>query len=425
MGKMKEALDIIWKKGLLHIMTGTFAIKIVSFFGSIFLVRVLSKEEYGILGYLENIYGYAFVLAGLGVSNAILRYVVLGDSLQDKYNYFAYACRRGIICNLILTGFIGILSVFYPHPMPYRNYIWLLLILLMGLPFQYLCDNVLCNERAMFSNQKYACLSLMLSSSIIFSKILFGNTAGIKGAIFGQVLVYIILALFFYKLTKEKYYVGLSVNKLANRERKKVNIFSLQYMITNGLWAIFMLNDTFLLGRFCSPEIIANYKVAYAIPGSVSLISSSIGVFITPYFVRNEKDKAWVRKNFLKTYVVSAVFVAVLCAGIAVMARPVILLLYGTQYLEAVQIMRILLLAAFFNCGLRYTTANILAAMGLVKYNMWVSLLGIIAQMGINIIVIPVYGVTGMAITSCTIYAGMAFLLLYLFLREYTADGAI
>ena len=60
-------------------------------------------------------------------------------------------------------------------------------------------------------------------------------------------------------------------------------------MITNGLWSAFMLNDTFLIGRYCSPEVLAEYKVAYTIPGSVSLLSTSIGIFIAPYFVRNEK----------------------------------------------------------------------------------------------------------------------------------------
>ena len=74
-----DIIKNIFKKGLVHILAGNFMTKLVSLFGSIFLVRILSKEEYGILGYLENIYGYVFVLAGMGMANAILRYVVLGE----------------------------------------------------------------------------------------------------------------------------------------------------------------------------------------------------------------------------------------------------------------------------------------------------------------------------------------------------------
>ena len=61
----------------------------------------------------------------------------------------------------------------------------------------------------------------------------------------------------------------------------------------------FMLNDTFLLGRFLNnPVLIADYKVAYALPGSVALISNAIGIFVAPYFVKNESDKEWVKINF-------------------------------------------------------------------------------------------------------------------------------
>ena len=80
MWRVKNTLKNIIQKGLLHILMGSFLSKVVSFFGSIFLVRILSKEHYGILSYLENIYGYLLTLAGMGVSNAILRYVILGKN---------------------------------------------------------------------------------------------------------------------------------------------------------------------------------------------------------------------------------------------------------------------------------------------------------------------------------------------------------
>ena len=98
--------------------------------------------------------------------------------------------------------------------------------------------------------------------------------------------------------------------------------------------------------------------------------------------------------------------------------QPLIIFIYGENYLNIITLMRILLVASFFNCGLRYTTANILAAMGQVKYNMFVSLFGMIAQVFINIMIIPLYGVIGLAITSCIVYAGMALVLFYLFIKN-------
>ena len=81
--------------------------------------------------------------------------------------------------------------------------------------------------------------------------------------------------------------------------------------------------------------------------------------------------------------------------------------------------MIMLLLASFFNCGLRYTSANILAALGRVKYNMIISCIGIVVQIGINLVVIPVYGPVGVAITSCIVYSFMAVCLLMIFYKKY------
>ena len=419
MKKFLRMFSLFWEKGVFHIFSGTFLLKIISFFGSIFLVRALSKQDYGILGYLENIYGYAFVLAGMGASNAILRYVILGESRKEKYKYFSYAYRHGFLWNIVLILIVSVICMIYPHPEAYKPYTWLLYILLLGLPFQYLCDNVLCNERAMFSNQRYAFFSLVLSSGIIVGKVIFGKAAGIMGAVFAQSAVYAILALFFFCLCRKKYYTGLTAEALSIEKKREINLYSFQYMITNGLWAIFMLNDTFLLGRFCAPEVIANYKVAYTIPGSVSLISSALGIFIAPYFVKNENNRDWIKRNFARAYGVTSLFVGSVCIIIAILAKPVVLLLYGEHYLETVGIMRILLVSAFCNCGLRFTTANILAAMGKVKYNMMISALGMVAQIGLNLLLIPQYSIVGVAVTSCIVYLFMALSLLIIFVKQY------
>lgn len=417
--KLWGYMKLGYQKGLIHILTGNFMIKLVAFFGSIFLVRVLSKEDYGILGYLDTFYGYVLVFAGMGLSNAILRYVVLGESREDKYAYYRYANRGSVLWNIALILLAGVIFWLYPHKEEYRNHVWLLYVMLLMLPFQYLTDNVLGNERATFSNQRYAVQSFALSTAIIVGKIAAGFWGDLTGVIFGQAVIYIAAAAVMVVSTKRTHYAGTTPRLLSKEEKKNVNVYSLQYMITNGLWTVFMLNDTFLLGQFCEPSAIADYRVAYAIPGCVSLISSSIGVYIAPYFVKNEKDTQWVRANFKKTYLISALAIGVICLGIGVCAKPVVWLLYGEEYLNVVPIMRVLLVASFCNCGLRYTTANLLAAMGRIKYNMMVSVLGMLLQVSMNLFIIPKYGTMGVSFTSCVVYLMMASVLLVVFIRQY------
>ena len=405
----------LWEKGLVSIFTGTFLTKVLSFFGSIFLIHVLSKREYGILSYLETFYGYVFIFAGFGTSNAILRYVVLGKSKQEKFDFFSYACKVGAVWNLFLV-IIGIaIGMYYNHPEPYRDFLWLLCVLLLTIPFQYIVDNVLCNERALFENRRYAIYTIFLTAIVILGKISAGNEAGIVGVIFYQIVAYFVLSVLYLRSTIKKHYRGLKAKILPTYLKREINIYSLQYMITNGLWAIFMLNDTFLLGRYCSPEIVAEYRVAYTIPGSVTLINNAIGIFVAPYFVKNEENRKWVKSTFRKTYLITAGFVGLICIIISIFSKLIISLLYGEQYSEINRIMLILLIAAFLNCGLRYTTANVLAAMGKIKYNMIISGIGLIMQLIINMNIVPTFGAVGVAVTSCGVYGFMALCLLAIF----------
>ena len=77
--------------------------------------------------------------------------------------------------------------------------------------------------------------------------------------------------------------------------------------------------------------------------------------------------------------------------------------------------MRILLIASFINNGLRYTNANLLSAMGQVKYNMFVSITGMVVQVTVNLFVIPRHGMMGIAYTSVGVYALMAMFLFGIF----------
>lgn len=414
-----NGIKTIFKKGLVHILAGSFMTKLVAMFGSIFLVRILTKEEYGVLGYLENIYGYVLVLAGMGMANVVLRYVVLGDTPEKKYSYFKYSFNKAWLWNAILIVIAVLIFMFYPHKEEYSDYVWLLNIMFLMLPLQNTTELLLCNERAMFANQRYAVFSLVLSVAVIAGKIIAGMVDGIHTVVFGQLAIYGIMAVILFIASNKRYYRGLKPMKLERQERSEVNKYAVQYMITNGLWTIFMLNDTFLIGRFCDPSALADYRVAYTIPGCVNIISNAIGVFLAPYFVRNENDMPWIRRNFKIAYGAIAAIIGIVCVGIAFLAKPVVWLLYGTQYLNIVPVMRVLLLATFFNCGLRYTTANLLAAMGKIKYNMIVSAVGMAFQIGINLFMVPRFGVMGVAVTSCVVYLFMAVVLLSIFIVKY------
>ena len=109
----------------------------------------------------------------------------------------------------------------YPHPAEYQNWTWLLAVLALAIPFQYITDNVLCNERAMFANQRYAVMSLLLSFSIIMTKIISGRAGGITGVIFCQTGLYVVLAGVYYFNSKRQVLCWVPKNPPIKRKEKR------------------------------------------------------------------------------------------------------------------------------------------------------------------------------------------------------------
>ena len=109
----------------------------------------------------------------------------------------------------------------------------------------------------------------------------------------------------------------------------------------------------------------------------------------------------------------------VACILCFVLAKPIILLLYGQQYLNVIPLMQVLLVASFFNNGLRQTLANILSAVGKQVVNLIIAGVGIVLQITLDIIIIPKYGGIGLAWASSIVYFFMGISLLIIVYKNF------
>lgn len=420
MDVIKEKIRKMYDSGALHITLGTFATKFVAFFGSIVVVRLMSKYDYGLMSYVENIYSYAFILAGLGLSNGILRYLVISEKNKEKQQFYNYIIKRSMVIDVLIAILLCVASVFVSFPNNYAGARLLIPVIALLLPFQDLLNEELYTIRAFFKNKLYAYLAFGSSALLIVGRIVGAQIKGVDGVLWSRVIINAIFALALLLFVVRGLFSREKVEPLSKENKKAVNSYSFQYMITNGFWAIFMLNDTFMLGLLLNdPTVLADYKVAYVLPGNISIFATAIGVFIGPYFTKNEKNLEWVRRNYKKVFLLSAGIVAAVAVGIAALANPLIRLMYGEEYLNTIGLMRVLLIGAAINAGFRYTTANLLAAMGHIKYNMIASGAGIIAQVLLDYFLIPRIGVMAVAVSNCFVYLGMSIFLVAVFYRKY------
>lgn len=418
---MIDKIKKLYASGAFHITIGSFVTKFVAFFGSIFVVRLLTKTDYGILQYVENLYSYALVLAGLGLPFAILRYVVIADQ-DKKSSYLNYAVWHSFLRDCIIGCIIIVLNIFIKYPDSFQDARIYVPILAVLLPFQDLVTNASYALRAVFRNKEYAYVACAVSILLILGRILGAKGFGLAGVVWSRFIINFICAsillFIIYRIYPRRNKVALS-----RKEIVEMNKYSFQYMISSGLWAIFMLNDTFLLSVLTNnPAIVAEYKVAYVLPGNLSLISTAIGIYVAPYFTKNENNKEWVRKNYRITSLVNAGAIGIIALVLMLFAEPLISFIYGDLYLNVVPLMRVLLLSTFINSGFRYVTANILSAMGKVKSNLIISIVGVILQIMLDLLFIPIFGATGVAYSNCIVFIVMALSLYYVYYKIYNSQ---
>lgn len=288
------------------------------------------------------------------------------------------------------------------------------------IPCQDLLNEGLYTLRSSFKTRLYAYCSSCIAIFLVIGRIIGARNGGTMGVILSRIIVNGCGAVLLYLYTRHFYGEVSKGDKLDKEEKKAIRKYSFQYMITNGLWSLFMLNDVLILGMFSqNSSSVADYKVAYVLPAAISIFSSSIGLFVAPYFTKHEDDKAWIQIYFIKAYICTAVLVGFVALIMGCFARPLIIALYGNNYENIVGLMRVLLIAAFFNAGLRFTTANLLSAMNKIKYNMIISLFGMILQIVMDLVFVKRWTAYGVAFSNCIVYLFMAISLFAIFIKEY------
>lgn len=414
--KAKEKSKNLIKNGAGHVILGSFITKFITFFGSIFIVRFLTKSEYGVLSYYENIFSYFCILSGMGMASGILRYLILADTMEEKKGCYNMALKRGSLWNLMLLGLCVGFCVFYPHPESFKGYPEVFMCLALCIPLVYICNISLSSYRSLFDYKRYAYLAVVTAFILVGARVLGAAFGGLMGSVFGRLMAEIacvILCLVTIYLFHFKKVVEKRPSKAFSKDFTK---YSLQMMLTDGLWAVFMLNDIFLLGQITGDDVmVADYKIAYVIPANISIIASSICIFTAPYFTKrdNEGDTKWVSAKLKESLLVTMAAIGGVAIICFLLGKPLIKLLFGAQYLSAVPIMNILLIASFFNNGIRTVIANFLSAVGEQKKNLIVAGIGVVVQVALDIILIKQMGAIGVGISSITVFLIMSLVLLF------------
>jgi O-antigen/teichoic acid export membrane protein len=222
------------------------------------------------------------------------------------------------------------------------------------------------------------------------------------------------LGLLFRFLFKNK--ISLSFGHFSLPEAKGI----LKLSIPLGLAVLFNFMydkiDVILISKFRDYSDVAYYNVGYGLFKSAMLSYSFLlatGFTRVSALGRNRKAVGLFFSKYLRIILVISVPSAIV---LYLISGPLIKLLYTAKFIPSINVLQILS-AALVGNALNNLTGIILNGIGLFKAVMYITLFGLIVNVALNFVFIPLYGITGASIVTVVTEFVIFFFELYYVLR--------
>jgi len=161
--------------------------------------------------------------------------------------------------------------------------------------------------------------------------------------------------------------------------------------------------DLFLVNLFAGPMAAGVYTVAVRLAEQLWMISQAVSIVIFPRLSAMENDEDS-RRKFTPLMARIVLWITFASAGfLAVIAGPLILLLFGQDFGNA-EAALLVLLPGIVVLSIGRVVANDFASRGWVGINMWLAGIAMLTNAIANLILIPSYGIIGAALGTTIAY---------------------
>lgn len=404
----------LFKGGFFDIVGAGTLNKAIATIMSIVLVRVLSKYDYGVYSYAFNIASFFIIFNGMGATTAALQLCCEAFNDKDREcRLYAYAYRVSLAVGVLYLVLVLAIALLIPLSIPSSGPI---LALYCAYPLlQQLFDIKTILLRVRLQNRDYAiAMNLQTVLTCIFS-IVGALTFAAPGLAVGQSLALLVAYAWLCHLFPfERRYLWSS--SLKHDDMTQFWKIALISAFNSGVSQAFTLLGTMFIGMFIADElVVSSYRVATTIPFALLFFPSAIVTYIYPHFVRHKDNRTWTLRNYALMTLGSGILMAVITAFFIVLSDPIVSLIFGEQYLDAVPVMQIVMIGFFITATFRTPAGNLLVTQRKLVSNSVIGITMIVVCFIASYVLIPRFGMVGAAVVydlcmsvgavlSCVIY---------------------
>ncbi|WP_418280225.1 oligosaccharide flippase family protein [Halorubrum sp. DTA98] len=375
---------------------------------------LLTPEEYGLLFYALSIVGAVAILGTLGIPSSAGRYVTeYGEVNRDQVRY---VIRSSLGYLLALSAVVGAaISLGSPLIAALLDEPGLAPILALGagyVVFQSLRKLI----SSVFQGLNRVDLSALVAAvsavaRFVFVVVLVSIGLGAVGAFLGYVLGFAVSAALGGTLLYRRFYrtYDATVDRADDLVRRLLE-YSIPLTATRGATVLDKRVDTILVGFLVGPLGVAYYTVGKQVSQVAVAPATSLGTTISPTVGEQKAGKRTDRaaRIYERSFEAIVILYVPAAVGLLLVAGPLVREVFGPDYGGAVIVVQIFSLYVLVNAVSRITS-DALDFLGRARERAIVKTTMAVANVGLNLLLIPIVGVAGAAIATVithSVYVG-------------------
>ncbi|ENU0860955.1 TPA: flippase [Citrobacter amalonaticus] len=386
-------------------------------FVSALLARYLGPNGFGQYNFLNALISIALVVTSLGFNRILVRESTRCKNENEHTELISTAFYLRLLASLVV---FVVMSWFFINTDSQNGFVYsVALTSIIFVSFDVI-DYHLQGQSIFKIATSCRIISFVIASLVrVYLVIIESNIVYFYATI---LLEYAIAGILLYLVARFRY------TDIANISVKKINLVRAKNLL-NESWPeifagfgaiVFMKMDQIMLQYMLGPASVGIYSAATRISEAWYFLPTAIVAATFPVFMKkyNERKNDQIALIHDLGYVMSLLVWLSIFAGIGIslLGDRVIDLLFGHEYSQSGDILKLHVWGGIFLC-MGITSGSWLVAQKRLKLNLYRNLSGLVLNFFLNIILIPVYGVTGAAIATVTGLA-LAFLFFDLLNKE-------
>ncbi|QTV06454.1 oligosaccharide flippase family protein [Faecalibacter bovis] len=398
--------DFFKNKGL-FVFSAFIVEKLVMLINTIFIVKMISQEEFGRVTLIASVLAFFIPLSGFGTFSMFLKFGSEQKTEEEKLQLSQEIFRKGLRNQFILA--VGFIIISNLYSLKFEHLGWIIAMFTIRLIGVFLQSHLTIFFRINGQNQKFATVNILVNLIGLALTFMLTFYFGVFGYMI-SLAISPFISLFFY--TKNLFL--LTRNTVQTLDWKKMWRYgwveSVAYFASELLFSI----DIAMIALFMTDKDISLYKVAIILPLNLLFIPSMLFQTDMPRIIQNSTNKTFLKQYIFNYYRLFIPLSIIILVGSFFLKEWLIKLFFNSDYSGGNITFFIATLAVVAAMLTRVIFINLNSAIGKANWNIRISILSIILLVIFDLLLIPKYGIegaaTGLMLTFTTIGLYSAYL---------------